>query len=75
MELVIMAAGELVLWDESTASDNVVTTIIMVKGVSIVLMFSMIVSQYTMFWGGKIIVVHPLWLVKAYLFSVSAMQA
>ena len=74
IELVIMAVGELVLWDESRASDNVVTTIIMVKRVSIVLMFSMIVSQHMMSWGGKIIMVHPLWLVKAYLFTVSAMQ-
>ena len=74
MELVITATGELVFWDESTASDNVVITIMMAKRVSIVLMFSMIVNQYVMSWGGKIIMVHPLWLVRACLFSMFTMQ-
>ena len=71
IEVVFIAAGELVLWDMSTTSDNILPTIMTVQRISIVIVFSMIINQYMMSWGGKIIMVHPLWLIKAYSYSVA----
>ena len=71
MEVVFIAVGELVFWDVSTVSDNILTTIMTVQRISIVVVFSMIVNQYMMSWGGKIIMVHPLWLIRAYSYSMA----
>lgn len=66
VEVALIAAGELMLWDVSTASDNILPTITAVQRISIVVIFSMIINQYMMSWGGQIIMVHPLWLIRAY---------
>ena len=71
VEVALITVGELVLWDMSTASDNILPTIMAVQRVSIVVVFSMIVNQYMMSWGGQIIMVHPLWLIRAYSYSVT----
>ena len=71
IEVVFIAAGELVLWDMSTTSDNILPTIMTIQRISIVIVFSMIINQYMMSWGGKIIMVHPLWLIKAYSYSMA----
>ena len=71
MEVVSIAAGELIYWDMPTASDNVVPTLMIVRRVTIVIVFSMVVNQYVMSQGGRIIIVHPLWLIKAYSYAVA----
>ena len=71
VEVALIAVGELVLWDVSTASDNILPTIMAVQRISIVVIFSMIVNQYVMSWGGQIIMVHPLWLIRAYSYCIA----
>ena len=71
MEVVSIAAGELIYWDMPTASDNVVPTLMIVRRVTIVIVFSMVVNQYVMSQGGRITIVHPLWLIKAYSYAVA----
>lgn len=72
VEVALIAMGELVLWDMSTASDNILPIIMAVQRISIVVIFSMIVNQYMMSWGGQIIMAHPLWLIRAYLYCIAS---
>ena len=71
MEVVCIAAGELLYWDMPTASDNVVPTLMTVRRVSMIIVFSMIINHHVMSQGVKIIIVHPVWLIKAYSYAVT----
>lgn len=69
LEVVFIATGELVLWDVTAASDNIMSTIMTVRRIGIVVVYSMIVNQYMMSWGGSIILVHPFWLIRAFWYD------
>ena len=71
MEVVLIAIGELVVWDMPTMSDNIVPTLMTVRRIAIVIVFSMAVDQYVTSWGRKVVIVHPFWFVMAYSYGVA----
>ena len=71
IEVVSIAAGELIYWDVPTASDHVVPTLMTVRRVAMIIVFSMVVNHCVMSQDGRIIIVHPVWLIKAYSYAVA----
>ena len=71
MEVMFIATGELVFWNVFTANDLILATLKLIRRIGIIVIFSMVVNQYTLSWGRKITILHPLWLFKAYSYNVA----
>ena len=64
VEIIFLSVGEFMFWDVhmATTADNVLLIHQALERFRIVVVFSLIVSQYLMSWGGKIVMINPFWL-------------
>lgn len=62
IEILLLAIGELILWDDITAMENVLLIVVAIERLRVVVACAMIVNQYVMSWGGKFTMIRILWL-------------